>query len=68
VFEGAFSSLNCDANSSKSSIVESLISNYKNTAHNEQLEIVRLRQVRNISSNERTERIDRHQAKLDDCL
>ena len=66
--EGALEILNCDANSSKSSIVESLISNYKNTAHNEQLEIDRLRQVRNISSNERAERIDRHQAKLDDCL
>ena len=64
---GALEVLNCDANS-KSSIVESLISNYKDFAHNETLTIQRLHLLRNISNTERAERIKRHQEKLDDYL
>tara|TARA_B100000965_G_scaffold11996_2_gene9119 strand:- start:2798 stop:4561 length:1764 start_codon:yes stop_codon:yes gene_type:complete len=64
---GALEILNCDANS-KSSIVESLISNYRDLAHNETLSIQRLSQIRNITNTERAERIKRHQEKLDDYL
>ena len=64
---GALEILNCDANS-KSSIVESLISNYRDLAHNERLSIQRLSQIRNITNTERAERIKRHQEKLDDYL
>jgi len=64
---GALEILNCDANS-KSSIVESLISNYRDLAHNETLSIQRLSQIRNITNTERAERIKRHKEKLDDYL
>jgi len=64
---GALEILNCDSNS-KSSIVESLISNYRDLAHNETLSIQRLSQIRNISNTERADRIKRHQEKLDEYL
>ncbi len=60
---GAMEILNINAKS-ESSILDSLIENYKNRAHNEKLEINRLMQIRNISESDRRDRIQRHETKL----
>lgn len=60
---GAMEILNINAKS-ESSILDSLIENYKNRVHNERLEINRLMQIRNISESDRRDRIQRHETKL----
>ena len=60
---GAMEILNINAKS-ESSILDSLIENYKNRVHNEKLEINRLMQIRNISESDRRDRIQRHETKL----
>jgi len=60
---GAMEILNINAKS-ESSILDSLIENYKNRVHNEKLEITRLMQIRNINESDRRDRIQRHEAKV----
>ena len=60
---GAMEILNINAKS-ESSILDSLIENYKNRVHNERLEINRLMHIRNISESDRRDRIQRHETKL----
>ena len=57
---GAMEILNINAKS-ESSILDSLIENYKNRVHNENLEIHRLMQIRNINESDRRDRIQRHE-------
>lgn len=61
--QGAIETLNINATSSDN-IVDSLIQNYKDQVYNEQLEINRLQQLRNISTADRNQRIKIHQDKL----
>lgn len=60
---GAMEILNINAKS-ESSILDSLIENYKNRVHNEKLEITRLMQIRNINESDRRDRIQRHEGKV----
>jgi len=61
---GAIAALRCNADS-QSNIVDVLILNLKDSAFNEQIEIDRLRQLRNLNTLERNNRIAIHQKKLD---
>lgn len=61
---GAIEILNCESNSSSCDIVESLVLKYKNELHNENIEIQRLTQLRNITSQDRNTRIDQHKEKI----
>ena len=60
---GAIATLSCNADSN-ANILDALVQNLKDSAHNEELEINRLQQLRNISDNERETRINVHKTKL----
>lgn len=63
---GAIEILNCNSNSSSSDIIESLITKYKDKLYNENLEIDRLSQLRNITDQERKIKITQHEEKISD--
>tara|TARA_B100002052_G_scaffold142122_1_gene130197 strand:- start:46 stop:1812 length:1767 start_codon:yes stop_codon:yes gene_type:complete len=62
---GAIEILNCNTNSSSSDIIESLILKYKNEVHNENIEIQRLTQLRNLTNQDRNTKIKQHKDKID---
>lgn len=61
--QGAAEVLNVNATSGDN-IVDLLVRNYTDQIHNENIEIDRLRQLRNISNEDRAERIKNHQDKI----
>ena len=61
---GAIATLSCNADS-QDNILDALVQNLKDNAHNEELEINRLMNLRNINDNERQNRISVHKEKLE---